>query len=285
MKKYLTFLQLILLTIILYLCVDLFYGIVTADLETTPLADPLKKMFSNLEDQKQNNLSYYSSISQRNLFKVEQGSPKPVKVEKTEKIEKTDLEVKLLGTAIGITGREFAVIETNSSQQNLYRVGDKVENATIKSIIREKVILSRNGKDELLEMEKASGPDRTGARPKPARAGARSESGPVMHSTIRMDREQVENAAKDINQLLQQVKIRPYFEQGKPNGLVLSNIRANSIFHKMRLINGDILLGVNGEEIRSVDDALELYRNLKSSESFKLEIKRSGRNRILEYSF
>ena len=52
----------------------------------------------------------------------------------------------------------------------------------------------------------------------------------------------------------------------------------------MGLKNGDILTGVNGEAIQSVDQALSFYNDLKSAGDVKLEIKRRGQPHIIEYT-
>ncbi|MFW5640437.1 MAG: PDZ domain-containing protein, partial [Thermodesulfobacteriota bacterium] len=74
------------------------------------------------------------------------------------------------------------------------------------------------------------------------------------------------------------------FTNGKPDGLTLTRIRRNSIFRRLGLRNGDIITGVDGEPIESVDDALKFYNNLKSASDVSLEIKRRGRGQKMEYS-
>ena len=43
------------------------------------------------------------------------------------------------------------------------------------------------------------------------------------------------------------------------------------------------IMGVDGNEIESVDDALSLYENLKTASNVKLQIKRRGRIKEIEY--
>ena len=125
-------------------------------------------------------------------------------------------------------------------------------------------------------METESSP----ARARLPRGGVRPAAG----RNITIKRATIEDASKNITQLLQQVNIRPYFENGKPSGLMLSRIRPNSVFKEMGLMNGDILLGVNGAPIETVDSALTLYESLKSAGDVTLEIKRRGRIQSLEYN-
>jgi general secretion pathway protein C len=51
----------------------------------------------------------------------------------------------------------------------------------------------------------------------------------------------------------------------------------------MGLRNGDIISGVDGTEISSVDDALRLVDSLKSASTLSLQLKRRGREKNIEY--
>jgi general secretion pathway protein C len=140
-------------------------------------------------------------------------------------------------------------------------------------------VLSVDGKDEILEMEKMeSGPS--------ARIPQRARTAAVPPSTQRIVLKQTDltEALEDVNALMRQARFRPYFRNGKPDGLLLTGVRPNSIFRKMGLRNGDIIMGVDEQDIKSVDDALMFYQNLKSSSSAKLQIKRRGRSRTMEYT-
>jgi general secretion pathway protein C len=104
-----------------------------------------------------------------------------------------------------------------------------------------------------------------------------------MGETVSIEREEINNSLQNINQLMSQVKVRPHFKDGKPDGLLLSHVQQNSIFKDMGLQNGDIVKGVNGKEIQSVDDALKFYDNLKSSASVELQIERQGEQLSINY--
>ena len=154
-------------------------------------------------------------------------------------------------------------------------------------ILREKVVLSVNGKDEILEIEKAVSRGSKSVIASKTGPGARREGAaqrPLRAQKITLRRSQIETALQDVNQLLSQVNVRPHFNQGQPDGLMLSRIRPNSLFMRMGLRNGDIISGVDGNNIESVDDALKFYENLKSAETVTLQLKRGGRQRSIEYS-
>ena len=60
-----------------------------------------------------------------------------------------------MGTVTSDADASYAIIEDkNKKDQNLYRIGDTIQNATVKEIFRETVVLNVQGKDEVLQIEK-----------------------------------------------------------------------------------------------------------------------------------
>jgi hypothetical protein len=69
-------------------------------------------------------------------------------------LKKTNLKLRLWGTITGNGVRACAIMEeATKGEQKLYHAGETIQNATIKMILRDKVILSIAGNDELLEIE------------------------------------------------------------------------------------------------------------------------------------
>jgi len=151
-------------------------------------------------------------------------------------------------------------------------------------ILRGKVVLRVGDKDEILTMEESSSrrasleeeasSSRRGRRP--SRASGRSAS-------ITVRRSDVQDALKNINTLLSQVRIRPHFKDGKADGLALSNIKGNSIFAKLGLRDGDVVRGVNNRPIRSPDDIVSFYNKLTSASRISLQINRRGQDSTINY--
>jgi general secretion pathway protein C len=220
-------------------------------------------------------LSDYTAICDRNLFNVETKAAEKTIPIKIDSLKQTALALKLWGTVTDNDGKDYAVIESKGGKQNLYRTGDTVQNATVKLILREKVVLLVNGKDEMLDMEKLSHP----VRSNPNSNGLQQRPS----QRIQLKKSQIENATESVSELMREVNLRPYFENGKPSGLILSRIRPDSIFKKMGLINGDIIKKIDGETISSVKKVLQRYENLKTSGDVVLEIKRRGRIQQIEY--
>jgi general secretion pathway protein C len=277
MKRYLNLLNLLLLAGVVFFAVRAFYALVTANIDSGRPIKAASRQLVPHEDETRHPLSYYSAVADRNLFQTKSGAGgRPEKLD-IENLEPTDLKLNLLGTITGDEKEAFAVIEdTATKQQKLFRIGDTIQNATVKMILREKVVLNVNGKDEILKIQKdREGPKRFNTQAAALPAGRSQE--------ITVRRSLMESAVKDVNNLMKQIRIQPNFRNGQPDGLRLTGIRPNSIFYNMGLKSGDILMAVDGREIKSVDDAFKLYQNLQSSSRVQLQIKRRGQLKSIDY--
>lgn len=271
----------LLITGTVYLGVDAFYGASLSRFESVDAYQTTGRQDLSPDKEIRRSLSYYKGIAERNLFNIktvtEEAQPENVVV---EDLKQTELKLKLWGTVTGGTDESYAVIEdTKLRLQNLYRVEDEIQQAVIKEIHREKVVLSYNNELQILKMEEIkSGPG--------IKRPVRRESQPItaQQAEISLKREQIESAVSNINSLMKTVRIRPHFKNGKPDGLTLSGIRSKSIFKEMGLRNGDIIVGVDGKKIESVDDALSLYQNLQAADKVQVEIRRRGRLQTIDYS-
>ncbi|MBW2195037.1 MAG: PDZ domain-containing protein, partial [Deltaproteobacteria bacterium] len=223
----------------------------------------------------------------RNLFgaAVKEQPTTPKQIE-TEKLQHTTLNVSLLGTVSGDTENATAVIQDKAKRsQDLYKVGDTIQNATIVEILRRKVVLRLGDKNQILTMEEnrsSSSPTRGKRQVQTRRA---QPSTPVSRSTISLDPYEADKSLSDINKVLTQVRVRPAYKDGKRDGLLLTNIRPNTIFTQLKLRNGDIIQSVDGDEIRRPEDIINFYDQLKSGYPVSLSIKRRGEEKILNYIF
>ena len=276
MKRYFTILNILFITGIVFFMVKVFYKIATANIGHIDATKTTARHLVPNIGTTQHELSHYQAIIERNLFKTKtETESRPDKID-IETLKPTDLKLNLLGTITGDEKEAYAVIEDMvEKKQDLYRIGDTIQNATVKIILREKVVLNVNGKDEILGIEKASGSQEikrssTGL----ARTGSQN---------VTVKRSQIDTAIKDVNTLMKQIRIRPNFKNGKPDGLRLTGIRPNSIFYNMGLKSGDIIMGVDGNNIQSVDDALKFYQSLQSSSRVQLQIKRRGQLKTIDY--
>lgn len=258
--------------------VGVFYRVVAAKLRQV---DTKTFVVQNIPDNKGHQkppLDDYRLIIDRNIFGSVDRTPEEVKAEEIEALEPTSLKIALLGTVTGIPQNAVAVIEeTDKRKQGMFKVGDSIQDAIIKMILRGKVVLRVENRDEILTMEEAE----VGMADKEHQASSPSGIG----TTITVSRSDVEQSLNDINKLMSQARIRPHFKDGKPDGLAVSNINRGSIFAKLGLQDGDIVQGINDNGIKSPDDIMALYQKLKSGSQVELQIDRKGERQTLNYRF
>ncbi len=225
--------------------------------------------------------SEYAVISRRNLFATQEPSDRQRISSDIERLRQTRLKLKLRGTISGSENAARAVIEDASGKaQFLVKVGDAVQDAVVVMILKEKIVLLVGGREELLEMDQwTSG--QSLPSPSSSQTSAQIDD---RQQVISVKRSQIDDAIKDINQLMKQVRIIPNFNQGKPDGLMISGIPQDSFFSQIGLRSGDVLTGVDGKAIESVDDALKLYTGMKSASRLKVQLKRGGREEVIDYA-
>jgi general secretion pathway protein C len=293
-RYYHTIFNLLALSIVIYTGVGVFYRVVRARL--TQVDTKTLVVQQHVPDDKGHQkppLDDYQLIVDRNILGSADTTPEEVEAEEIEALEPTSMKVALLGTVTGNPQNAVAVIEeTGKRKQGLYKVGDSIENAVIKMILRGKVVLRVENRDEILTMEEAaaqgaekkgpgSRPRERGTTTKGRRASRPSERG----TTITVSRSEVEQSLENVNKLLSEVRVRPHFRNGKPDGLALSRIKKGSLFAKLGLKNGDVVQGMNDSNIESPDDMMALYKKLKSGSRVKLQIKRRGQTETINYRF
>lgn len=275
---YRPFFILVSITIVSFLAVDIFYKTVDSTLARVQKEKVLTENVALRNVAGKPSLSSYNVISERNLFGTMGKEVKEREID-LENLEETDLNLALLGTIVRGGTLDYAVIEEKDKRkQGLFRVGDAVAGAEISRIMRGKVVLSVEGRDEILIMEEPSTKS-NGSRELAALTP------PAAKSSINVAKEEIDSALEDMSKILTQARVRPYFSEGEADGFMISRIKKGSIFEKMGIRNGDIIQGVNNEPIKSPDDMLELYKGLKSGSQINLNIKRRGKEETLEYVF
>jgi len=295
-NRYFTIANFLLITVGVYLCVNAFYTFVTARLDYgISTGVTVNRLSPSPVELSHPPLADYTAITKRNIFNssTQEQETAPVVEEKLdlEELKQTDLKLKLWGTVTGQNEGVYAVIEdTKAREQNLYRAGDTIQNAVVKLILREKVVLKVGDNDEILAMEVNIGRGRRSSRPgqrdarSPSPASAQKLPVSRYPSKIKLRGDQIQKAMENLGQLMEQATLRPHIENGQSAGISITGIKPNAIFRKMRLRNGDIITGVNGDSIDSVEDAIKVVEQLSSGSDIQLQIKRRGREQSLDYS-
>ena len=229
----------------------------------------------------------YAVITEKNLFHVltrdpDAGSDRTAKAPVEQPLEKTRLQLALWGTVTAASDKHaFAVIENKKTgEQSLFQAGDTVEGGVIRKIARNQVILRVNGKDQLLEVDFTRKPPTLASSPpslpEPETGLPDPETPPG------------QAGASGLPSLMKQARIRPFFSDGKPDGLLLYGIRNDSVFQQIGLRNGDIVKSINGSDILSAQDAVTIYQSLNTPleemPDIRFTIQRRGKIQEIVYN-
>ena len=237
-------------------------------------------------------------ILERNLFnsRISGAAPAPLEQDfQADDLPESTLPLQLLGTVVDSKGgRSFAIIQDKGTrEQDIYFPEDAVvEGVTLASVGRNKVVLMRNGREEILEKteERVDAPRTSGPRSR-SRTAAKAPTSQKDDITVRkigdnnyvMDRREVEGVLQDFNKLLTQIRVVPHFSNGKPDGFKVFNIRPNSLFMKLGMVNGDIIKRVNGLDITGPEQALQMFQQLRDESRITLDLERFRKNLTLQY--
>lgn len=171
-----------------------------------------------------------------------------------------ELPFVLRGTMIASPQNSFAVFEDKTTgRQELYSLGAEVYGAKIVALARNRVTVDDGSSKYTL------GPDGeivSQSRRYGGRLARRSIFGNGFSAELPQAAEaEVARCSIDFAKLLTQMRIKPYFVDGKCIGFQLARVYSNSIIEKTGLKEGDIIFSING---MAVDDPLKAMKSLYS---------------------
>jgi len=219
-------------------------------------------------------LAYYQLITTKDVFNPARAEPEP-------QAQVSPLQAKLLGTAPGAGMDSFAIIEDDTNKtQELYRIGDKLQNRTLAKVEWDRVTLKNGQTEETLEIVKPAG--KPGAVP----AAAVAASGGIekrSDTEFAIDRAEVDKSLENMNQLFTQIRAVPHFQDGKAAGFRLFAIKQDSVFEKIGLKNGDIITRINGNELSDPARAMSMIQELKNEGRITVDVNRNRQPTTLSY--
>jgi general secretion pathway protein C len=271
-------LNLLLLTMIAYFAARIVTGSIAARLEQ-PAAHVAPSVAAAPAASQAQPESAYALIYERDVFNAVKGAPAERSVSDAKR---SDLNVKLWGTAIAHDpANSYAIIEDQAARrQSLYRVGDTIlDTATLARVEWDRVVLERNGEEEVLELASATGPASTAAAP----AATAERIRKTADDKFVIDRRELEKTVANINEVFTQARAVPYFEDGKTVGFRVFAIKPGSVFEKIGLQNGDIINRVNGVELTDPTKAISLFTELQNEGHIAVDLKRNAATKSLSY--
>src|SRR5690606_4083027 len=93
-----------------------------------------------------------------------------------------------------------------------------------------------------------------------------------------VDRSIVEQPLANPAQLTKQARIVPAVRDGETKGYKFYGIRPGSLPKLLGMKNGDLLTSVNGHQLESLDQAMDLYNKLRRASHLSVTIERKGQS-------
>lgn len=270
---------LLIITIMAYEAVSVIYKLVSFPLINPPPVKVVAQRQDYSNNSQRKPLPAYGIITERNLFLTTMKTAGDKQLDGGffgQGAEISTFELK--GTVAGDTAFGFAVMEERGkNKQILCRLGDMVGSAKLIKITRNTAILRSGDRDITLRIkETAQGslfPPSPGGANYPATTG------------MTLSRSEITEKLGDLKTILSQAVVRPFFVAGTQDGYIISDIKPESLYQKLGLQNGDIILDVNSRRVQSADDILKLVNLMQQGASISLGLKRSGKTETINYSF
>ena len=221
------------------------------------------------------------TILERNLFGAQLAGESQAALASDEPVAATKLPLKLLGTAAASDERRSrAAIQDEKSQKHLVvAVGDEIEGharVSVRAIERTRVILDNAGRPEELLLREGEIPPAQAAIVR--RGARRTAATPPAPDAALNQRLQTLNGpgGQGISQILSSARIVPQYFEGQMQGMRVDSIKADSVFQKVGLQNGDVITEVNGIVIDRVEATSAIFDEFATAEAIDIAALRGG---------
>jgi type II secretion system protein C len=181
------------------------------------------------------------------------------------------------------------ILHTDSNVLAAYVINDTVRaGVTVSRVDRGRVVLRNGAQMEYLDIGAAPPPPSTSAPaaaavPPPEDENSREIEGAAEAiscdaegNSCTVDRAFVEKLLANPAQLAKQARIVPAVRDGETKGYKFYGIRPGSLPKLLGLKNGDLLTSVNGHQLESLDQAMDLYNKLRRASHLSVTIERKG---------
>jgi len=261
------------ITILSFLGVDILYKGVHLQAAYPPAAGPGPSAVRASSRMQEPSAERYHIISERNLFAttLQAIADKSTGESLLPTEEYTAYHLK--GTIAVSESMGYAIVEEKSKgTQKLYRLGEMIGQAKLVRITRNTAVLKGGEKEFVMKVRDVAEGSLTGP-------SGKSGSG------IAVSRQEVTESLSDLKSIMSQAVVRPFFSGGVQQGFAVSNIVPGSLYQKLGLQNGDVILEVNNKKLEGADDIMQLMNTMQAGGSVTVNLMRNGKNETINYSF
>jgi type II secretion system protein C len=202
------------------------------------------------------------------------------------------LAMALRGTMLG-GGAQLAVIELQGQVQ-VVRAGDSIGGFTVKEVRPSSVTLTQGGQERVLTMELSrldSAPSGGAGAGPPVLPPAPAVPSPPVPQPVapspsdQLTRQDIRDFFNDPAAAARAVRVVPVSRDGQPYGIQMEFRQPQNPLATMGLQHGDILLGLNGEPVRTAEELFRAYQKLRNERNVEFQVDRGGSVQAITYEF
>lgn len=203
-----------------------------------------------------------------------------------EDIPESSLNMILTGV-VAAGDDSLALIKVNDEPETPFALGEELtRGVTLQAVYPDRAIIERRGVTEALLLEDAAASLLTTPVAERPASSTRAEAGGGIqaqgNNTFTIDRATLNEELRN-QDLFRQALIVP----NAGGGFLVRQIQPGSLYEKLGLKVGDVIRGVNGRSVNTVDQVLQVYQQLGGIDELtgvQLEVMRAGQIQQLQYT-
>lgn len=209
-------------------------------------------------------------------------TPIDIGIEAKESVDPFLLEgISLVGTMTG--PRSYAIFEKKGeAKQEVFKINESVFGAgKLKEVGKDTATIEAGqglATFTILEEEPAQGSAKL--RPFPASS---TPLAPMKGSGAVIDKDALLSSLDNPARILSDARLTPQLKNGSADGFLINEIKPGGVFDTVGLRNGDVLNRINGFDLKSPEQAVQVLSALRGETEIELDITRGNGKRTLRY--
>jgi general secretion pathway protein C len=180
----------------------------------------------------------------------------------------------LIGVVVG-ESRSIAIVIIDGESRILF-AGDTVHGWTLTEIQTDRIYWRKGGEELVSFLSTDQEKVQEQKRKQQAKRRAMVKKATSFSSKTKIDRQYAKSLIDNPAQLLEQALYKPFKKDGEIIGFSVRNIQDDSVLQKIGMQDEDVLMRLNGEDIKSPTSLLQAYAGLEGSNTISVDVLRDG---------
>jgi general secretion pathway protein C len=242
---------------------------------------------SDDSDRSVHTIMMYAPVAERNPFGAPVKFQPAGNVQTVHRSQRPFSDLLLFGTVTGPDDLSYAIFadkSQTSAGQELFAFGEDVyDYGRLTEIREDSVELTRGTEKHTIPIVEDPVPGK--GRSGPGRvSGVRSDlARQINEKQYLLNQEKVLEALNKPEQILSDARLYPNIKDGNQEGFRVLEVKRGGIYEDLGLKNRDVLLRINGLNLKGPESAMQAMSALKGMNTINLDIIRNGENMTLTY--